>query len=161
MAAPDVELANAIVADMNATARNWTQYFRAERTWTPLWIGKDQLGDLQCIVNPWPIAEVESLSRDSTSSTYSIDFGFAKRLDDQTIEEIDNLRLLVDVAYKRYAKTNYTVANVGTFIALRRLDEYVTFDPSRLDRSKDGNTTNYTGDFLSVFRVPYLLKAPL
>ena len=153
MAAPDVELANAIVADLNSDDRGWSLEFEAERTWTPLWIGKDQLSSLQCLVNPWPMVEVTAESRTSTQSEYSIDFGFAKRLENETREEIDCLRDLVDTVYKRYTLTDFTVAGSGKFVALRRLDEYVTFDPSRLDR--EPGSTNYTGDFLSVFRVPY------
>jgi len=158
MASPDVELANAIVADINSADRSWSQFLEAERTWVPLWIGKDQLSDLQCIVNPWPVVEVEPESRDFTLSHYSIDFGFAKRLDDKTEKEIDDLRQLVDSVYRRYVVTNFTVANIGVFIPLRRLDEYITYDPSRIQNNKDGNQTYYTGDFLSIFRIPYRLQ---
>lgn len=157
MDAPDVELAEAIVSDMNDSARDWTQAFQAERTWSPVWIGKEQLKDLQCLVCPWPIVDVMTESRDAVYSVYSIDFGFAKRLEDKTQTEVDSLRLLVDAAMKRYVKTNFNVTDVGNFVALRRTDEYMTFDPTRLSRVQDGNTLNYTGDFLSVFRVPYRL----
>jgi len=155
MAAPDVELADAIVADINSASRTWSQSFRAERTWVPLWIGKDELDDLQCLVNPWPMVEVLPESRGATYSEYSIDFGFAKRLKNKTRDEIDCLRLVVDEAAKRYTVTNFSVASVGDYVALRRLDEYVSFDPSRLDR--DPKSGRYTGDFLSLFRVPYRL----
>lgn len=153
MAAPDVELANAIVADINDAERSWSQPFEAERTWVPLWIGEEELGSLQCLVNPWPIIEVITESRRSTYSELSIDIGFAKRLQAKTRAEIDDLRALIETVYKRYAITPFTIANVGKFVALRRLDEYVTFDPSRLNR--DPATGKYTGDFLSIFRVPY------
>lgn len=157
MAAPDIELADALVEDLNDTERNWSLNFKAVRSWKPLWIGKEQLTGVQCLVNPWPIVSVEAEGRDSAKFEYSIDFGFAKRLSEKNTEEIDDLRDLVDAAVDRYIVTNFTVADVGTFVSLRRLDEYVTFDPTRINRTLDGNRTNYTGDFLSMFRVPYRL----
>jgi len=157
MAAPDVELADAIVADLNHVDRNWDMTFTAVRTWTPLWIGKTELATaLGCLVNPWPVVEVEPEDRHNVRYQLSVDIGFAKRLSDKTRTEIDDLREQVHTITKRYAKTDYTVAGVGTFVALRRLDEYFTFDPSRLTR--DPATGKYTGDFLSYFRVPFLLK---
>lgn len=152
---PDVELADAIAADINSTSRSWSMYFRAERAYKPLWIGEDELSDLQCLIVPWPIAEIEQKARDSVQETYSIDFGFAKRLNDKTRAEIDELRLLTDSVIRRYLYEPFTVANVGKFVPLRRLDEYVMFDPSRILRTKDGTSRYYSGDFLSVFRIPY------
>ncbi len=159
--APDVELADAIVTDINAAARNWSMTFSAERSWVPLWIGKEELTNLQCLINPWPLVQVSELSRESAESLYSIDFGFAMRLDNKNRVEIDDLRNLIDTVWKRYVVTDFTVASVGRFIPLRRLDEYVSFDPSRLTRHIDGTDIYYVGDFLSMFRVPYLLKEAL
>lgn len=156
MAAPDIELADALVDDLNDAGRSWYEDFTAERVWKPLWIGKEQLGSLQCLVCPWPVVEVEQESRDKTKDTYSVDVGFAQRLETKTRAEIDALRLMVDAVVERYTVTDFTVAGTGRFVALRRLDEYVTFDPSRLNRVP--GTTKYSGDFLSVFRVPYLLR---
>lgn len=155
MASPDVELAKALITDINSTSRGWSMYFQAERSYKPIWIGKDELGDLQCLINPWPEIESETLDRTSSQDFYSIDFGFAKRLDAKTIEEIDDLRTLVDTVRTRYMRTDLTVANVGKFIPLRRTDEYVAFDPSSLSTQRVQGKTRYAGDFLSVFRVPY------
>lgn len=155
MAAPDVELAEAIVKDMNDSARDWPLLLEAKRSWVPLWVGKDQLKGLQCLINPWPVVEVTTESRGSCIYQYSIDFGFAKRLENRNTCEIDELRETVEAAANRYTVTDFIVTDIGRFVALRRLDEYVTFDPTRLTRQVDGNATNYVGDFLSIFRVPY------
>jgi len=155
MASPVVELGDAIVTDINATARNWSMYFRAERVWKPLWIGKEQLSDLQCLIAPWPIAEIEQRDRTSSQETYSIDFGFAKRLDAKTRSEMDDLQLLIDTVLQRYLKQVFVVANVGQFIPLQRVDEYVMWDPMQASVSRDDTHTYYSGDFLSLFRIPY------
>ena len=155
MATPDVELAKAIVDDINSTSRSWSMYFQAERSYKPIWIGKEELGDLQCLINPWPEVESEALDRSSSQDFYSIDFGFAKRLDAKTMEEIDDLRYLVHSVRARYMVTDLTVANVGKFIPLRRTDEYVAFDPTSLSTQRVQGKTRYAGDFLSVFRIPY------
>ena len=155
MATPDVELAKAIVDDINSTSRSWSMYFQAERSYKPIWIGKEELGDLQCLINTWPEVESEALDRSSAQDFYSIDFGFAKRLDAKTMEEIDDLRYLVHSVRARYMVTDLTVANVGKFIPLRRTDEYVAFDPTSLSTQRVQGVTRYAGDFLSVFRIPY------
>lgn len=158
MTAPDVGLATAIVADLNDVARSWDLSFTAERTYTPTAIGEVDLGDeIVCLVNPWAEVEVESLGRDTTRSTYPIDIGFMKRLEDKTITEIDGLRDLVTDVISRYIVLDITVAGVGKFVPLRRLDLYITFDPDRLDRTVLDGSTKYTGDFLSIFRIPYVL----
>lgn len=158
MAAPDVELADALVADLNDAGRSWYESFIAERVWEPLWIGKDELSTLQCLVCPWALVDVQAEGRKTTADTYSIDVGFAQRLEAKTRAEIDGLRLIVDTVIKRYLILDFTVAGVGKFVPQRRLDEYVTFDPTRISRVP--GTTQYAGDFLSMFRIPYrLLKA--
>ena len=155
MAAPAVALSDAIVADLNDSGRSWSQYFKAERVYVPLWIGRVELADLQCLVAPFPVVESEAFPRSASVEHYSIDFGFAKRLDKKTPSEIDDLLVLVDSVATRYKVTGFTVANLGRFVPLRRTDEYVTHDPSRLTPSKQGSEQRYSGDFLSVFRIPY------
>jgi len=158
MAAPDVELADAIVADLNHVDRGWSLSFTSERVWVPLWVGEEELSDLQCLVCPWPVVEVEPQDRDTTRSEYSVDIGFAQRLESKTRAEIDALVALVYAVSKRYPVLDFTVAGVGRFVGLRRLDEYVTFDPTRLNRVP--GTTEYAGDFLSMMRVPFRLLEP-
>lgn len=155
MSAPDVLLCEAIVADVNSSDRTWPAYFQAERSYKPIWIGKEELSDLQCLIALWPVVDAEPKERNQAEFDFSVDFGFAKRLDGKTREEIDELRQLVDTVLRRYLITDFVVEDVGRFVPLRRTDEYVAYDPSRLSRTKVGNSLNYTGDFLSVFRIPY------
>ena len=158
MSAPDVLLADAIVADINSSSRSWSMDFVAERTWRPLWIGKEKLANLQCLINPWPIVDAEMLSRDESQFYYSVDFGFAKRLQEQQRDEIDDLRSLVNSVMNRYVVENIVISGFGTFYPQRKVDEYVTYDPSRLTAQHEGGRYYYTGDFLSLFRVPYYLR---
>ena len=104
MAAPDVGLGNAIVADVNDGARAWPLTLTAERTYIPIWIGEDGLDaddDLKCLINVWPLAEVEPFERKATRSSYSFDFGFGKRLDNAVVADLDNIREVVDLAFER------------------------------------------------------------
>ena len=157
--APDTALADAIVADINDSTRSWSRPFVAERSWVPVWLGEQELtpGRLVCLVNPWPEIESRPLSRDQAEFDFEVDFGFAERLQDQYRGTIDDLRDLVHSAVARYTKTNFTVAGVGQFIALRQTSVYAAFDPQQLTRtiSEDNGELRYTGDFMSVFRVPY------
>lgn len=155
MNAPDIELADAIVADINSSSRSWTLPLQAERTWKPLWIGKDKLEDLQCLVNPWPVVESEAYERKQSLEYYSIDFGIAKRLDGKDRNEIDSLRNLVDSMIERYKLQDFAVSGMGNFRSGRYLDEYVAFDPSRLSSETSGSKRHISGYFLSMFRVRY------
>ena len=156
MAAPAVALSDAIVADLNDSGRSWSQYFKAERVYVPLWIGRVELADLQCLVAPFPVVESEAFPR--TVHPLSITQLISVLRNDSTRRhrsEIDDLLVLVDSVATRYKVTGFTVANLGRFVPLRRTDEYVTHDPSRLTPSKQGSEQRYSGDFLSVFRIPY------
>ena len=158
MAAPEKELADALVSDLNNVSRGWTFPFTAERVHVPVWDGEQELepGNLACFVSPWADVQTESLDRSNALYRFEIDIGFAMRLEAQYRETIDDLRNLVHTAVKRYVSLDITVNGLGKFVPLRRTSLYVTLDPSQLHRQLgDDGKVYYTGDFVSVFRVPY------
>ena len=79
-----VQIANAVVAELNDTARNWSVPFEAEKKWRPVW-NDDELNDLRVAVVPLTLAETK-VSRKQRQSDYGIAIDLQRHLDAETLD---------------------------------------------------------------------------
>lgn len=149
---PDVALADHIVLQLNGLAYG---RFYAERTWVPDWDGRTELDTLQVAVQPGPDPSGEIIERDTISENWPIDIGFARRLDDHSREQLDELIGIVDDARSLLQLAEYEVADGRQFVATG-FEFLARFDPTRLNRQLQSGKVLYSGAFLSVFRVPFV-----
>lgn len=158
---PDKALADAIVADLNALSPPIA--FVAERTWIPDFDQIEELDDLTVAVQPAANPSAVIFERSSVLETWPVDIAFARRLKDtkdraeidQLIETVDTVRLHItpdDGEPRAYTAGGMTFRNRGWEFLAR-------FDPRQLGRDNNGADVNYTGNFLSIIRFPFLRTA--
>lgn len=155
---PDIELADAIVADLNA--QTFSIGFEAERTWLPQWDQLKELADLAVIVQPSPTPQAAPFERKNLQETWPIDIGFARRLRNKDRDEVDALVGLVDEVCEYIVPLDDTPGFYEITDSTMQCNgwEFLTrFDPNQLSREKlPDNSINYVGNFLSVIRFNFL-----
>lgn len=109
MAATEVDLANAVVTELNDAARAWTGAFTAVRKWLPVWDDDDHVS-LRCWVTPMTL-ETAKLARTKQLFSYGITIDLAKYIVDQsTNTEIDALVITAEQVHD-YFRINTSVGN--------------------------------------------------
>lgn len=106
MSNPLIDIANAVYAELSKVSLS--QYFNAERVY------KDELElevakDLRVTVMPGSVVSTVN-SRSTTRQEFQIDVAVRKKLETETIEEVDGLMTLID--------------EIDKFMQFRKLEDY-------------------------------------
>lgn len=156
--APDIALADDIVSELKA--RRWRLKFDVQRTWVPEWSKQaGELDKLQCAVQPSIQPSGEVNERTDVLETWPIDIAFAVNLQKKTRAEIDTLVRLVDDVRQFLQLQSFVLAD-GRHFAGMGFEFLLRFDPRTITREIVDGCEAYVGEFVSVFRVPYLLLDP-
>lgn len=152
---PDIELADALVADLVANA-NLGEAFDAERTWLPDWDTIPELEKLRVMVQPGFDPAAEEGERGLSLEMWTMDFGFARRLKLQTRAEIDALCRATGVVRDRYKRATIETDGGLQFETSGAWQYLVRVDPALINREKRASgQIAYTGSFLSVLRMTF------
>lgn len=155
MDSPDLALADLIVDDLNG---HFAGQFKAERTWVPDFEVKSELDTFRLAVQPGPDPTGEVFERSGLQETWPLDFCFAKRLDNNTRQDIDNLMAVVDRVRQRVHLSDWS-NSVAAWHGIG-FQFLVRFDPAECQRKRmTDNTIVYAGRFMSLFRVPFLMHS--
>lgn len=152
MAAPDLEIADAITAALNGEV--WTIPFTADRLYVTDWDVKKELEFLQ--VGVWPAdAAGELWERNRMAKNYQIGITFAQRVTRQTRAQLDDLLNLVTAVQEFLELAEVSTPTRGDFVN-QGWDYSLRFDPNRLERHISGGTVLYSGLFASVITLDYM-----
>jgi hypothetical protein len=150
MAARDTQLADAIVAELNA--QDWTLgtdaiELGAAREYVTDWNEKTELAGLMVYVIPGE-REGELNDRRQENETHTIRLAMGRRLLQKRRAEIDNLAELTEAVIDHLKWIILTTSGSEKFgnISWRDL---VRFDADELKREKQDSATVYTGNFLA------------
>lgn len=117
----EVQIADAIVSELNSTSRTWSQGFRAKRSWLPVY-DADELVDLQVSVVPLTIEE-EDETRTLDRYRYGVAIDLQKSVKIDRRDEIDQLTKLAEEIHDFFANDH----------ALETLTDYRVIDAVRSD----------------------------
>lgn len=149
----DIALCDDIAQELRT---RWTGKLTAERHWVPDLKAKGHLDSLRVSVCPGIDPSGELVERDQTWETWPVMIGFAKRLQQKTKAEFDELATIVDEVRQFLQSAVFRLIDGREFDPQGKFDYLARFDPALLTVEElDSGEIKYTGAFLSVLQFDY------
>jgi hypothetical protein len=154
MAARDIQLADAVVSLLDA--QEFSLEFDISREYVTDWDVTDELASLQCAVIPIQ-RQTEPGDRRKLFEIDRLLLCFGQRLTEKTRAEIDGLVALTEEVIDFLERRPIETPDEQHAWSNRGWEDLLRFDPEELEREVVGGQTVYTGSFLSVTRLDYML----
>lgn len=154
MPANDVDLSEKVKDVLDAATLSMA--FTPERVYVPDWDLRKDLGTLQVCTFP-DARTAERRDRSSMKKTARVGVALAKRLQDRTLAEIDDL-LALGQEISDLLELQPVTTDGGKVFSCISWEDRIRFDPSQLQRDTPASgDAVYSGVFLAVTVFNYLL----